>query len=68
MDASDLVMPVTIHADGSASLGEVKSVAYNPHIPCDLQGGHDWQKTLGKNYNDVSISLEVCTRCSKVRA
>jgi hypothetical protein len=44
------------------------AVPHNPHIPCDLQGGHDWKKVAGKNYNDVPITVEVCIRCGKTRA
>jgi len=45
------------------------SVTHNPHIPCDLQGGHIWSAPIpGKNINEVKITVVVCKNCGKVRA
>ena len=45
------------------------TVSHNPHIPCDLQGGHLWGEPIpGKNVNDAKITLVVCKNCGKVQA
>jgi len=46
----------------------IKYEPHNPHIPCELQGGHDWKKVSGKNINEAPVSLEFCVRCGKVKA
>lgn len=45
-----------------------KSVNHNPHIPCELQGGHDWEyPILGEDALGNKIHLRICKNCGKVK-
>ena len=42
---------------------------YNPHIPCEAQGGHRWgEPTRGEDINGNKLTLVTCVNCGKVRA
>lgn len=42
---------------------------HNPHISCDLQGGHVWSEPVrGEDMNGNALTLVICTNCGKVRA
>lgn len=43
-------------------------IVYNPHILCELQGGHIWINILTKNDLDQDIKLTVCQQCKKVKS
>lgn len=46
---------------------EVKPPTYNPHLPCELQGGHVWSEPIkGKNINETPIMIQICKNCGKV--
>ena len=43
--------------------------AYNPHLPCDYQGGHRWSDPVrGEDTNGNKLTLVICANCGKVRA
>jgi hypothetical protein len=45
------------------------SVAHNPHLPCELQGGHSWNSPeLGEDVLGNKIKLQTCVNCGKVRS
>lgn len=43
--------------------------AHNPHLPCELQGGHRWgSPTPGEDVLGHKLTLVTCNQCGRVRA
>lgn len=57
---------MVLKGDEGIEVSEVY-VSFNRHLPCELQGGHEWlPPVIGEDVLGNRITLEFCKNCGRI--